>query len=324
MELSTELKLPADHAAAQALHSELVSRFRSLNGQDGSSAQSSKFIADTESSGMTTIDDGDGKTIEEMLAELGPEDSWAVSNDDERQIDDLLKTAQSSLKQSEIDQVASASASQHEASAAGRDKVDAIGDDVRKVRTQISEEAEPTDTEIDNEADEYLAQVLEQIKHEPKAETGRKTADVQPTGRLSHEPGTQGSASMDLPSAPANELDLPPSYSETAQDDALASRLANLGLPSVPTTIKTPPSNLASKQQPKKYTDEDIDSWCTICNEDATLSCIGCDGDLYCTNCWLEGHKGPDAGFEERKHKAIQYSKGGGMKKQPMKRKVGV
>ena len=42
---------------------------------------------------------------------------------------------------------------------------------------------------------------------------------------------------------------------------------------------------------------DEMERWCIVCNEDAHVWCVGCDGDPYCNRCWREGHAGPDASF---------------------------
>lgn len=44
--------------------------------------------------------------------------------------------------------------------------------------------------------------------------------------------------------------------------------------------------------------------WCTICNEDATIRCIGCDGDLYCKGCFNEFHANDE---ENREHQTKKF-----------------
>lgn len=45
--------------------------------------------------------------------------------------------------------------------------------------------------------------------------------------------------------------------------------------------------------------------WCTICNEDATIRCIGCEGDLYCKACFNEIHANDEEYREHRTKKFI-------------------
>ncbi|ODN75189.1 hypothetical protein L202_06387 [Cryptococcus amylolentus CBS 6039] len=72
-------------------------------------------------------------------------------------------------------------------------------------------------------------------------------------------------------------------------------------LPSVPKTKPTydlPGYNSAR--------DEDTDTWCCICSKDATLQCIDCDDDLYCEECWRDGHGVAEG--QERGHRVKRFN----------------
>ncbi|KAK1984653.1 hypothetical protein LZ30DRAFT_585787 [Colletotrichum cereale] len=126
--------------------------------------------------------------------------------------------------------------------------------------------------------------------------------------------GDDGEGGLSLPSVPSGA---PQHDADTDFDNDIAARMAALsglgssldgmGLPSVPTFQ---PADRAVRRLTSKagYTDEDADTWCTVCLEDATLQCLGCE-DVYCARCWHEMHVGPAAAFDDRTHKAVRFVK---------------
>lgn len=168
--------------------------------------------------------------------------------------------------------------------------------------------------EMTREVDEVIARFKDEA--EVDAAIKKEDSDQQSSGDED-----VPTADVTIPSVPTDLQDLPsaPSARASSADlDDITARMAALrapsneadsfGLPSVPTSKPSgkPINRLTSKTN---YTDEDMDSWCTVCLEDATLRCLGCDDDVYCTRCWREMHIGPSAGFDERSHKAVQFTR---------------
>jgi hypothetical protein len=164
------------------------------------------------------------------------------------------------------------------------------------------------------EAQDIVAKLMNEVALEMSNEPPESQGSAEPLVKDDED----DDGPLSLPSAPSK---LPePSTEEPSKksidfESDIAARMTalrglgatnELGLPSAP-TFK--PIDKPVKGVPKKFTSDEIEAWCIICQDDATVKCIGCAGDLYCAKCWKEGHMGPDAGWEEKRHKWTKFKK---------------
>ncbi|SLM34074.1 hypothetical protein LPUS_02749 [Lasallia pustulata] len=244
----------------------------------------------------------DEQTVEELLAELGPEDQWTLDPDNVNDVQKLLGEARKALP-TDTNQD---HGSEPRAGATGIESIEGdtkdtdSHDNARTIDTSVFSSTDTSSDIEDAEAAAYLQQILDEIElennHGASATDAHSDADddgIEPIPAPAHQDPTPP---LDLPSTPTS---LPPLPS-TPQD--------LVSLPAAPTFAPPRKPIKVSKPQPKsQFTDEEIDSWCVICNDDATVRCLGCDGDLYCALCWREGHVGKDVGLEERAHRWAKY-----------------
>ncbi|KYK58158.1 hypothetical protein DCS_05171 [Drechmeria coniospora] len=134
--------------------------------------------------------------------------------------------------------------------------------------------------------------------------------DVLPSGTIPNSTPTTdvvAAASSVYASSPAPSTAL---EDLTARMAALRAPSPALRLPTVPSGQPTPAGEPVRRlTSTTDYTDDDVDSWCTVCLEDAALRCLGCEDDPYCVRCWREMHQGSAAAFDDQAHKAVQFTK---------------
>ncbi|KAF8865328.1 hypothetical protein BDZ45DRAFT_736439 [Acephala macrosclerotiorum] len=266
--------------------------------------------------------DTDDKTLDELLADLGPEDQWTLNPDDPADIQKLLDEAKTALPGNEVEPSLDDQAAEGQPKSSRKPDEEYLTRDLdMSVFALDDAEGDAKDhpphgglEDESREAQDIVARLLDEVNLERAAEKDRAEHPPVPDQEDEEESG------LSLPSAPTKLPELP-ADSDIASKKSLdfksdiAARMAaleglgstnSLGLPSAP-TFK--PSDKPVKGVMKKFTDEAIDTWCIICQDDATVRCIGCGGDLYCANCWKEGHMGPDVGYEEKMHKWTKYKK---------------
>lgn len=238
-------------------------------------------------------------SLEDLLEELGAEDtSWIeeakslsiegkqagkLDNDDSNAVKKLLAEAKERLK--------------------AQDQKDESNEQKTSLETpaETDEHEEDKTANSDDEADEILRQIQDSLSLEGPFENKEEPKS---TGQKSPSPGNDDGDDADdelaKRFAALDKLNLPPPPKDIPSN--------SLNLPGVPTSQ---PGVKGKKTMTQKVDDlmDDIENWCCICNEDAVIKCLGCDGDLYCRECFSEGHGGKDAPYDMKRHRALVYNK---------------
>jgi hypothetical protein len=256
-----------------------------------------------------------------LLRELGPDDQWKLNHDDPSNIQKLLDEARNALPSDNAESEATPKGEEKDKKGKSKDGKDYLTRDLDMSAFALDDgDGKDGDgphswlEDESREAQEIVRNLLDEVALERKDESGNSD-EIHKASRNDEDEDEGG---LSLPSAPS-ELPEPsttePSRKSIDFESDITARMAalrglgvsnNLCLPSAPTFI---PIDKPAKGFMKKYADEEIDSWCIICQDDATVECLGCDNDLYCAKCWKEGHMGPDVGWEERKHKWTKFKK---------------
>jgi len=269
---------------------DLAARFARLNGTSQLNLSQQHHIAEE----ATEYPAEDEPSLDDLLQELHHDSSWQVGVSDKDEARNLVAEARLALSDAaQVQQEQEKGDGHHQAKDRGLAEKDDTGTETRQ----------PTE---DEEADEYIQQALAAAALEGLDGNDDEIEDEHASIDIDSE--------FTLPSAPTT-LHAP---AQGSTDTASIFEFPSAPI-SVPITKVVTPS---SKPKPA-FADEEIETWCIICSDDATVRCLGCDSDLYCSNCWNEGHRGPDAGYEEKMHKAVRFVKPGGEVKGKARRMVG-
>ncbi|KAI4255491.1 MAG: hypothetical protein L6R42_006703 [Xanthoria sp. 1 TBL-2021] len=204
-------------------------------------------------------------TVEELLADLGPEEQWRVERDEGEKICQLMEEARGVLVSS------------------GREEggVDPLSKQ-EKDRGKEEGESRRNEEDMDDDDEEEAARQLQRILDE---------LDVEETDPTSYSPQRTLPSIISPAPAPVTN-DTTTSSNRTTTTLTLPS--VPLTLPSVPLTHPSPPK---THPQPSKNKDP-TSTWCTICLADATAAVtIFTAGGVGTKGMWVRGRGGRRRGI---------------------------
>jgi hypothetical protein len=273
----------------------------------------------------------DEKSLEELLGELketmGDKAEWELSNKEQQDVGKLLKDMKKILPEVVNSRAQDAKTSGTRSKQGPAERLtdwetievnvgggEVTAEGVDEDTDQDEQEKKPTE---DEEAADVVARVMAELEISKKYDPPSPPPEADKSSDIAGRKDDQDDGDLSLPSAPT---DIPEDDFERTKaiEDAFTARLAalsapspsqtdSLGLPSAPSF--SPRKKPAIGTNLQQRIDDETDTWCIICQDDATLKCLGCDGDLYCQLCWTEGHRGESAGFEERRHKVLLFER---------------
>ncbi|KAI5459172.1 hypothetical protein BGZ63DRAFT_360946 [Mariannaea sp. PMI_226] len=265
----------------------------------------------------------DDQTLEELLSDIPPDEEFhahSAENDDARVKALLDELAQSIPK---------------DTAGKGEEEEEEGEEDAKD--PEIVDSDDSGDEGMKREVDNVIARLRDELELEgSRSQQGTDTPaededeeqpspSAKPTQDASDIPipSIETDSDFSLPDLPPTLADLPslPQSTRSGSTDlmSITARMAALRQSSPSLNLPDVPRDAPSKSKPQSsfkrltsrtnYTDDDVDSWCNVCLEDATLRCRGCHDDVYCTRCWREMHVGPAAAFDDRSHKAVQFTR---------------